>query len=422
MALASVNVFRRAAFAAAMLLVLGLVSACATIPETSWAGVSVVGSPARLLVAYNNRVVMLDPLNGNVVNLDQARSLDLSMPAADEANAEATAEATTAPEPTAEPTLAVNQQGQIPSWEIRSTSNTLLHFYSPVTVLDEDTLLTVAYERTLLEVRAETGTVLSTTSLPGHVVGSLLLTDDLLYVPMSDGDVIALSRQPNGSWTEAWRLDTQQGVYARPLLVNDTLYVASLDHNLYAVDPASGAERWRLRLNGAIASAPVLYDGVLYVGTLGRRIYGVSQQGEIVSEYTARDWVWGSPTIVDGILYAADLGGYVYALALDGSALTPVWEPRQVASRGIRATPLVTDSRIIVGSRDRNVYWLSRTDGQEIMRREVRGEILSDLVMLEPSEQLRIGEPLVLVSTMAVDQLLTAFTLNEGISRWSYGR
>ena len=62
--------------------------------------------------------------------------------------------------------------------------------------------------------------------------------------------------------------------------------------------------------------------------------------------------------------------------------------------------------------------------------REIRGKIgwdamLADLraaVKVLQGERLRIGEPLVLVSTMAPDQLLTAFTLNEGISRWSYGR
>ncbi|MCS7071547.1 MAG: PQQ-binding-like beta-propeller repeat protein, partial [Anaerolinea sp.] len=346
-----------------------------------------------------------------------ARSLDLALAMPSESVDEPIPD-----EPTPAPTLVVNQQGQIPPWEIRPSSNTPLHFYSPVLTLDANTLLAAAYEKTLFEVRAQTGTVLSSTTLPGHVVGPALLTEDLLYVPMSEGDVIALRRQPNGSWTEVWRFDTEHGVYAQPLLVDDTLYIASLDHILYAVDPATGSERWRLRLNGAIASAPVLHDGMLYLGTLGRRIYAVSQQGEIVAEYVARDWVWGAPTIVDGVLYAADLGGYVYALSVEGNTFSPMWEPRQVASRGIRATPLVTDSRIIVGSRDRNVYWLNRMDGQEILRREVRGEVLADLLLLEPNERLRIGEPLVLVSTMAPDQLLTAFTLNEGISRWSYGR
>ncbi len=417
---AFVNAFRRTVIGAGMLLVLSLAAACTAIPETSWAGITVVGSPARLLLAFNNRVVMLDPLNGNPLNLDQARSLDLSTSAPDAAAADSSG--SNPGEPTPEPTLVVNPQGQIPPWEIRPSSNTPLHFYSPVLTLDANTLLAAAYEKTLFEVRAQTGTVLSTTTLPGHVVGPALLTDDLLYIPMSEGDVTALRRQPNGSWVEVWRFDTEHGVYAKPLLVDGTLYIASLDHTLYAVDPATGSERWRLRLNGAIASAPAVYDGMLYVGTLGRRIYAISQQGEIAAEYVAQDWVWGSPTVFDGVVYAADLGGYVYALSIEGNTLSPMWEPRQVASRGIRATPLVTDSRIIIGSRDRNVYWLNRADGQEILRREVRGEVLADLLLLEPSERLRIGEPLVLVSTMAPDQLLTAFTLNEGISRWSYGR
>lgn len=415
---------RRVAATAALLLLALVIGACTTIPETSWGSVTVVGDPAKLLLAFNDRIVMIDPLNGTPLNFDQARDVAIAAVAA---TAEPDAEATPAPEteaePAAAPTLAVNAQGQIAPWEIRPQINTPLHFYTPPLILNDDTLLVAAYENRLFEVRPQTGTTLSTTTLPGHVIGRMLLTDTLLYVPLNEGDLLALRRLSNGSWEEVWRYETDHGIYAQPLLIDGVLYLATLDHFMVALDPATGTEIWRLELNGALASTPLLYNNDLYIGSFGRSIYRLSLDGEVLAEYTTRDWVWGTPTVYDGVLYAADLGGFVYALNIsDGTTFAPVWEPRQVAGRGIRATPLVTEDRIVVASRDRNVYWLERSTGTEILRREVRGEVLADLLLLEPSEQLRIGEPLVLVSTMAREQMLTAFTLNEGISRWSYGR
>jgi len=417
---------RRMAATAALLLLVVVIGACMPILETSWGSVTVIGDPAKLLLAFNDRIVMIDPLNGTPLNFDQARDVEIVAAATAAAEADPT-EATPAPEieaePTRVPTLAVNAQGQIAVWEIRPQLNLPLHFYTPPLILDDDTLLVTAYENRLFEVRAETGTSLSTTTLPGQVIGRMLLTDDLLYVPLNEGDLLALRRLSNGAWEEVWRYDTEHGIYAQPLLIGGVLYVATLDHYMIALDPATGTEIWELELNGALASSPLLYNDELYIGSFGRTIYRLSLDGEILGEYTTRDWVWGTPTIYDGVLYAADLGGFVYALDISGGRnFMPIWGPRQVASRGIRATPLVTEDRIVVGSRDRNVYCLERATGTEFLRREVRGEVLADLVLLEPSEQLRIGEPLVLVSTMAREQMLTAFTLNEGISRWSYGR
>jgi hypothetical protein len=191
---------------------------------------------------------------------------------------------------------------------------------------------------------------------------------------------------------------------------------------LYALNPETGEEQWRLDLTGAVASTPVYSDGYLYVGSFARKLFKISTEGVIVAQFDTHDWVWGSPTVIDGVLYAADLGGYVYALQDNGDSFSPVWEPRKVANGAIRATPLVTGNTIIVGSRDHNTYWIDRETGQEIFHREMVGEVLADLLLLEPSETLNISEPMVLVSTMSHDELLVAFTVTDGVRQWAYHR
>ena len=80
----------------------------------------------------------------------------------------------------------------------------------------------------------------------------------------------------------------------------------------------------------------------------------------------------------------------------------------------------MTEDALVIGSRDRFVYWISRETGEELVKREMKGEVLSDLLLVEPTENLNV-EPMVVVSTLAREELLVAFTLDDGERRWVYG-
>lgn len=368
-------------------------AACAGGPlEATWGQISLFGEPQNILFAYNDRIVLIDPADGSPVELRDA-----------------------------EGNVRVDDAGNPRIWEVTGTSNTPTLFYTTPIAIEDNTLLTAAYNERLYEVDIAAARINNPEgrTLPGRVVADPLATDDFLYVPLSEGDVEAYTRP---ELSPAWTFDTEHGVWAQPLLVDDVLYVTSLDHNLYALDPQTGEEIWTLDLGGAVASAPVYSDGYLYVGSFGRELFKISTGGEIVARYTTNGWVWSAPVIVDGLVYAADLNGYVYALQDSGTSFEPVWEPRQVANGAIRALPIVTEDAIILGARDRNTYWISRSTGEEIFRREMVGEVLADPILLEPSETLNIPEPMVVVSTMAREELLVAFSVDEGQRLWRYGR
>ena len=376
------------------LMVVVAATACVGGPtEVSWGHLSLVGEPQNLLFAFSDRIVLIDPADGSPVELRDANG-----------------------------NVRVDDQGNPRLWEVRGAGNTPTQFYTSPVVIDDGRLLATAYTGRIYEVELDAARIVNPEGHPteGHVVADTLATPEFLYVPLSDGGVEALSR-PN--LVHAWTFDApEHGTWAQPLLVDDALYVTSLDHKLYALDPESGEELWQVDLRGAVASTPVYSDGYLYVGSFARTLFKISTNGEIVAEFTTHDWVWGSPVLSDGVLYAADLGGFVYALEDNGGSFDAVWEARQVATRAIRATPVVTGDRIIVASRDHNTYWLNRDSGEEVFRREMVGEVLSDLLLLEPSGTLGISEPMVIVSTMAHEELLAAFTVNDGIRQWVYRR
>jgi len=371
-----------------------LTAACIGFPaDPTWGTMMLVGSPPRIMFAFNDRIVQVNPVDGSLVELRDS-----------------------------EGRVRLDEQGNPRVWEVRSAgANGPATFYTAPIIVDEDTLLVAAFDRRMYQVDWPAARILNPDgiALAGHIVANPLATENMLYVPFSEGDLVALRRP---GFSEVWTLDTPRGIWSEPVLVDGTLYVASLDHHLYALDAETGAERWRLDLRGALASKPVYYEGHLYIGSFGRRFFKIAPTGQIVAEYETRGWVWGSPALVDGVLYGADLDGYVYALRDQGTRFTPLWEPRQVATGAIRATPVVANNTLIIGSRDRMMYWLSRITGEELVRRQMVGEVLGDLLLLEPSETLNIREPMVVVSTMTQEELLVAFTVETGERLWVYRR
>jgi outer membrane protein assembly factor BamB len=376
-----------------------LVAACyPTRLEADWPGLAVVGDQKDILLAYNDRIVMIDPTDGKPVELRNADG-----------------------------EVRLDDQGNARIWEFKGVEGQASQFYSAPVLLNDNTLLAPTYKPTdnrIFEVDLPTARVDgSGVPVSGHVVADVVKNDNLVFVGLSERNLVAYNAD---DMTEEWQINTDHGVWSHPLIVDNVMYFTSLDHFLYAINPETGDELWKLDLEGAAPGAPIFYNGHLYVGTFARKVFEISTDGQIISQYSTVDWVWGSPVIVNDILYVGDMGGHLYALNV-GDGLTERWTVK-AAERAIRATPLVTDDYIIVGSRDHKLYWLNREDGSPITDvegprvRPLNGEILSDLLLIEPSDQVDIPEPYIIVSSVANDNLLAAFTLANGERVWTYGR
>jgi len=156
----------------------------------------------------------------------------------------------------------------------------------------------------------------------GQYVGTGTIAGDLFIIGNGDGNVYALDVEDGST---AWSFDTADRVWAKPLVVDETVYVASLDHHLYALELETGAELWHFEAAGAISAAPVLIDGDVWIGDFASTLYRIDPEAqEAVWTFEAGDWLWAAPVERDGILYFADVGGDVYALDISEQAL--VWD------------------------------------------------------------------------------------------------
>jgi len=376
----------------ALLLTLFVTSGCIT-PRigVNWAAVSTATDSPNIVLAYNFEVLQVDPRSGNLAELVNADGETRFDP----------------------------QTGQAHRWIINGQTAENAQFFAAPLAFDDKNLLLPEYHGRLIAVERDTARILppDKAKLSGRVLTTPARDEERLYFALETG-VEALNAQ---TLEQVWYRPTQNGVWDTPALYDGVLYFTSMDHYLYAVDALSGDELWKRDLGGAAAATPLVVENdgevSVYATTFARKIIKFDAEGRVLHEYNTIDWLWSTPVLFDGTLYAADLAGYVYALNPDD--LSEVWKVKAM-SRGIRPSPLVTAEYVVVAARDGLVKWLNRADGATVYERNAEAEILSELLLIEPSDALNLPQPLVIVSTVAPNRLLIAYTLNEAGQQWVY--
>ncbi|QPC80743.1 PQQ-binding-like beta-propeller repeat protein [Phototrophicus methaneseepsis] len=363
--------------------------------DVSWPALDVVelnGSP-KILIAYKDRIDAVDPVNGAAARLT---------------NSDGEAR--------------VDSEGNPRLWRIDSSQTESAQQYFANPLVDGETLLFPTYSSTIVPIDTVTASLGGTLQpLPGQVIAPMVTDGDLYFIPIRSQGVVALDPETDDV---VWRINSTRegiGAWATPLLVDEVLYVPLFDHYLHAVNAQTGEEIWEpLDLGGGVVTTPLLYEDYLYVGTFTHKLYKISLDGEIVGEYEAHNWIWGTPVAYDGTLYIADLSGYVHAV--NPETMEAVWSQR-VAERGIRPAPIVTDENVVVASRDGKVYWLFRQDGSLAFEREIDGrpEVLSDMLYIEANEENRLSEDMIVVGTKNLGRLVVAYNL-DGRELWVFGR
>ncbi|MEL7645483.1 MAG: PQQ-binding-like beta-propeller repeat protein [Anaerolineaceae bacterium] len=139
---------------------------------------------------------------------------------------------------------------------------------------------------------------------------------DVIVAPSSDRNVYALN--PDGSLK--WKYSGEFGFIAEPLILEDSVIVAGLDHNLLSLDLETGEQQWVSVLKGALIAAPA-YDpasGSLFVGSLGNEMLSIdSKTGKVnwtFGENGEITPIYAAPVLVGESLLFADESGKVFAL------------------------------------------------------------------------------------------------------------
>ena len=105
-----------------------------------------------------------------------------------------------------------------------------------------------------------------------------------------------------------WKYKTGGPIQASPVVANGTVYVASTDHRLYALDAKKWGFKWSFEAGGIIRYAPAVWNNRVYFSARNNHVYALNAEtGEWLWEFRSDTWMDSPPILSKGRLY---IGAY----------------------------------------------------------------------------------------------------------------
>jgi outer membrane protein assembly factor BamB len=281
-------------------------------------------------------------------------------------------------------------------------------FYSDPLIDSSGDLVAGAYNGSVVKLNAANGAVIWTLEGDGKAIIAPIAEgpDGAYYASSEGGDLLVIDP---AAGTIRNRIALGKASSWGTMAVNgDRLYIATIEHQVLAVDFESETIAWSVDLGASIAGGVNLVDGKLVVGTFADRVIALDPQtGDMLWEAETDGWVWQAPVAADGALYAADLGGVLRSLSLADGA--PIWNAQLTAA--IQAGPAVEGETVFAGE-SKGMVRAYRTDaGTQKWEQKLEGGVFGKL-------QLAGGKLLVVVNSGPYQ--LAALHPESGAVIWTY--
>jgi len=197
-------------------------------------------------------------------------------------------------------------------WEIET--NKLIHTSSPTVVDGIVYFGTGGYDPILGElyaVNADNGEIIWVENFSYSIDSSVFVDEKMVYFATDEDNTVRAVYRENG--TQAWSFKTGNWIYtSSPLVIENTLYIGSMDGYIYALDAKDGTLKWKYYAGGRIDSTPTAVGKIIYFGS----------------------------GIVNGETWAVH--------ALDTSTGSPIWI--QQLDYPVRSSPAISGEKLFVGA------------------------------------------------------------------------
>ncbi|MGV8027012.1 MAG: PQQ-binding-like beta-propeller repeat protein [Anaerolineaceae bacterium] len=261
---------------------------------------------------------------------------------------------------------ALNVQNGSKVWAFPAEQEKNVIFYAPVEFA-ENMVIAGDYAHNLYAVSSDNGSLIwKFDGAKSRYVTSAFYKNGTTYAPNADEKLYVLDQ--NG--TLQWVFQTDGPNWSKPVADDQYLYLASMDHHIYALNlnysvsdlvaDKEGTRNmvekpiWKTDLGTAIVSDPLLADGFLYVGTIDGKVFKVNAStGDIVWTYegeTKIKSIWTKPIILDGVLFFATEDGYIFAL--DSETGISVWDSPMATGSQIVASGVILTNSVGFGTID----------------------------------------------------------------------
>ncbi|WP_436789075.1 outer membrane protein assembly factor BamB family protein [Yinghuangia sp. YIM S10712] len=187
----------------------------------------------------------------------------------------------------------------------------------------------------------------------GALGWTLLDGDDKKDGGSENGDAPASSR----TGEKRWHFPTTGVVLSYPRIAGGTVYAASNDGTLYALNAQDGTERWHFTTNAAIGSAPAVVGGVVYLGSDDKKLYAIDGATGLLRWAFETGGIVHSPVFSGGLVHVGSADGNLYAVNADG---TERW---RFPTGNDTHHAVFAGETVYVGCSDTNLYAVDAASG-----------------------------------------------------------
>ncbi len=298
---------------------------------------------------------------------------------------------------------AVNVSNGTEKWRFPDPADNKITFYAPPAVAPDGSLVAGSFNHSLYRFIPGEGSSAPQLSwvfsqAKDRYIAAPVIAGELILAPSGDNTLYAVSM--NGEL--AWKFTAEHGLWGSPLVDKERVYVASLDHHLYALKLDTGELIWKTDdVGGQMTAQPGQGpDGTLYVGVFGSKNDDPKQASKLLAinpetgalawSLPTKSWVWHAPVLDGNVLYFADQDGYVYAV--DAQTQSPIWQvqPETGPNRAIVGGVLVKDDALYFANKAGNFYILNKDNGSQRGMQTIGGQIYAspllagDVILLAP--------------------------------------
>lgn len=171
-----------------------------------------------------------------------------------------------------------------------------------------------------------------------------------------------------------WTFEAADGFEGTAAIAGGTVFVGSLDGNLYALDSKSGRVRFKYAAGGEIKSSPAVAGGTVYFGDEAGTFHALdAATGKPRWTFKTDAGVTSSATLVQAggqsLVLFGSYDGFLYALKVADGTLAWKLETQSY----VHATPAVAGGLVYVSGCDGFLRAIRVADGQEAGKVELGG-------------------------------------------------
>ena len=204
-----------------------------------------------------------------------------------------------------------------------------------------------------------------------------------------------------------WQFSTDGPVYAKPVVFQGAVIVASQDGNIYALDPVAGSKRWQAVV-GKNPNEVLLYENTLIISTTSGKVVRVGNNGQIQWELNLNvtphnvSYIYGASANPKAIYVSANNG--IYVVEKNGSLKTKL-----VSFNDSVVSPPVAGADFVIFGRGRDLSRVSETGQTQWKSSMAEGSFWLSRPVIDGNT----------VFVGALDDRLHAYVVSNGIELWN---